>query len=318
MEKAKILVVGATGQVGTALVKELRQSHDPNDIIAADVHPPRESHSSFLYLDVLDKDLYEQAIISQEVTQVYALAAMLSASGERHPEQAWELNMQGLINTLELAKAYKLKVFWPSSIAVFGPGIKKLFCPQDAPVMPTTVYGISKVAGELWCKYYFDKFGVDVRSVRYSGLISYDAPPGGGTTDYAVDIFQHAIKFGSYQCFLSEDTKLPMMYMDDAVRATLEIMEASMESIKIRTSYNIAGVSFSPGELAAAIREHIPNFTMQCCPDYRQRIAETWPRSIDESCAFIDWGWQSEYDLKRITEAMIGHLKNVLSPANIL
>lgn len=244
-------------------------------------------------------------------TQVYALAAMLSATGEKQPHLAWDLNMQGLLNVLELAKVYGFRLFWPSSIAVFGAGSPRINCGQDGSTDPETVYGISKVAGEYWCRYYHEKFGVDVRSVRYPGLIGYETTPGGGTTDYAVAIFHEALAKNKFTCFLSGDIRLPMMYMSDAIRATLEIMQAPVENIKVYTSYNIAAMSFTPAELGEAISKHLPGFILECVPDYRQQIADSWPQSIDDTAARKDWGWQPEFNLEGMTKVMLSNLSSV-------
>jgi len=248
-------------------------------------------------------------VIRQNVTQVYLLAAILSATGEKNPGLAWNLNMQGLLNVLDIAREEKLhKVYWPSSIAVFGPTSPKKDCPQQTIIEPTTVYGISKYAGEFWCNYFHQRFGVDVRSLRYPGLISYKSAPGGGTTDYAVEIFHEALEENKYTCFLKEDTYLPMMYMPDAIRATIELMETPANRIDIRTSYNISGMSFSPAEIAAEIKKYKPDFTISYEPDYRQKIADSWPQSIDDSKARNDWGWKPEYDLAKMTRDMLENL----------
>jgi nucleoside-diphosphate-sugar epimerase len=248
-------------------------------------------------------------VIRQNVTQVYLLAAILSATGEKNPGLAWNLNMQGLLNVLDIEREEKLhKVYWPSSIAVFGPTSPKKNCPQQTIIEPTTVYGISKYAGEFWCNYFHQRFGVDVRSLRYPGLISYKSPPGGGTTDYAVEIFYEALEEKKYECFLSADTYLPMMYMPDAIKATIELMEAPADKISIRTSYNISGMSFSPKEIGEEIKKHIPEFKMSYKSDYRQAIANSWPQSIDDSVARKDWGWKEEYDLPAMTKDMFDNL----------
>lgn len=248
-------------------------------------------------------------VIRQGITQIYHLAAILSATGEKNPHLAWNINMQGLLNVLDVAKEERLhKVYWPSSIAVFGPSSPKSNCPQQTIIEPTTVYGISKFAGEFWCNYYYLKYGVDIRSLRYPGLISYKSAPGGGTTDYAVEIFYEAMMEGKFECFLNKDTYLPMMYMPDAIRSAIELMEAPAEKISVRTSYNIAAMSFSPSEIAAEIKKHIPEFTISYKPDYRQEIANSWPRSIDDSVARTDWGWKEEYNLKMMTEDMLKNL----------
>jgi nucleoside-diphosphate-sugar epimerase len=258
----------------------------------------------------MNKEMLHVQVIRQGITQIYLLAAILSATGEKNPALAWHLNMQSLLNVLDIAKEEGLtKVYWPSSIAVFGPTSPKEACPQHTIIEPITVYGISKYAGEFWCNYYYNKFGVDVRSLRYPGLLSYKSAPGGGTTDYAVEIFYEAVAENQYDCFLKEDTFLPMMYMPDAIRATIELMEAPKEKIRIRTSYNLAAVSFSPQQIAAEIKKHLPHFTITYKPDYRQAIADSWPQSIDDSVARSDWGWKPEYDLARMTADMLENLQ---------
>jgi nucleoside-diphosphate-sugar epimerase len=258
----------------------------------------------------MNREMLHVQVIRQNVTQIYLLAAILSATGEKNPNLAWHLNMQGLLNVLEVAREEKLqKVYWPSSIAVFGPTSPKKNCPQQTIIEPITVYGISKYAGEFWCNYYHHRFGVDVRSLRYPGLISYKSEPGGGTTDYAVEIFHEALEQKKYKCFLKSSTYLPMMYMPDAIRATIELMEAPASKISVRTSYNLASMSFSPKEIADEIKKHIPGFTISYKPDYRQTIADSWPQSIDDSVARKDWKWKEEYDLKRMTKDMLENLK---------
>ena len=312
MAKEKILVIGASGQIGVELTLALRKIYGTANVIASDLREENEllrGTGPYVSLDVMNKEMLHVQVIRQNVTQVYLLAAILSATGEKNPNLAWHLNMQGLLNVLEIAKEEKLnKVYWPSSIAVFGPTSPKQDCPQQTIIEPTTVYGISKYAGEFWCNYYHLKYGVDIRSLRYPGLISYKSAPGGGTTDYAVEIFHEAIEEKEYHCFLKEDTYLPMMYMPDAIRATIELMEASSEKISIRTSYNLSAMSFSPKQIAAEIKKHIPEFKMIYKPDYRQAIAESWPRSIDDSVARQDWGWKEEYDLAAMTEDMLQNL----------
>jgi len=257
----------------------------------------------------MNKEMLHVQVIRQGFTQIYHLAAILSATGEKNPSLAWHLNMQGLLNVLDIAREEKLhKIYWPSSIAVFGPTSPKKNCPQQTIIEPTTVYGISKYAGEFWCNYFHQRFGVDVRSLRYPGLISYKSPPGGGTTDYAIEIFYEALEEKKYECFLDENTYLPMMYMPDAIRATIELMEAPADKISIRTSYNISGMSFSPKEIGAEIKKHIPDFSISYKPDYRQAIANSWPQSIDDSVARTDWGWKEEYDLSAMTSDMLKNL----------
>lgn len=313
MVREKILVIGASGQIGVELTLALRKIYGASNVIASDLREENEllhGTGPYVSLDVMNKEMLHVQIIRQNVTQIYLLAAILSATGEKNPNLAWHLNMQGLLNVLEIAKEEKLsKVYWPSSIAVFGPTSPKQNCPQQTIIEPITVYGISKYAGEFWCNYYHLKYGVDVRSLRYPGLISYKSAPGGGTTDYAVEIFHEAREEKKYDCFLKADTYLPMMYMPDAIRATIELMEAPAERISIRTSYNLAGMSFSPREIAAEIKRHIPEFKINYKSDYRQAIAESWPQSIDDSVARKDWGWKEEYDLTAMTKDMLDNLK---------
>nr|5Z76_A Chain A, Artificial L-threonine 3-dehydrogenase [synthetic construct]5Z76_B Chain B, Artificial L-threonine 3-dehydrogenase [synthetic construct]5Z76_C Chain C, Artificial L-threonine 3-dehydrogenase [synthetic construct]5Z76_D Chain D, Artificial L-threonine 3-dehydrogenase [synthetic construct] len=313
--KEKILIIGACGQIGTELTLALREIYGNENVIASDIREGgRHNSGPFEVLDATDKNALEEVVEKYKITQVYLLAALLSATGEKNPLFAWDLNMNSLLNVLELAKEGKIKkIFWPSSIAVFGPTTPKENTPQYTVMEPSTVYGISKQAGERWCEYYHNKYGVDVRSIRYPGLISWKTPPGGGTTDYAVDIFHKAIEGGKYTCFLSEDTALPMMYMDDAIRATIELMEAPAEQIKIRSSYNLAGMSFTPKEIAAEIKKHIPDFKISYEPDFRQAIADSWPASIDDSVARKDWGWKPEFDLEKMTEDMLKNLKEKLA-----
>lgn len=313
MTKEKILVIGASGQIGVELTLALRKIYGNANVVASDLreqNPLLEGTGPYVSLDVMNKEMLHVQVIRQNITQIYLLAAILSATGEKNPNLAWHLNMQGLLNVLDIAREEKLsKVYWPSSIAVFGPTSPKQDCPQQTIIEPITVYGISKYAGEFWCNYYFQRYGVDVRSLRYPGLISYKSAPGGGTTDYAVEIYIEALEEKKYQCFLSEDTYLPMMYMPDAIRATLELMEAPAEKISIRTSYNVAGMSFSPKEIAASIQKHIPDFSISYKPDSRQNIADSWPQSIDASVAAHDWGWKPEYDLDKMTVDMLENLK---------
>lgn len=314
----KILVIGAGGQLGTELTRALVDTYGSDTVIATDFQ--ESAKSSFAYcrfqtLDVLDKEAAAKLIVEEGITQVYHLAAILSANGEKNPTQAWEINMRGLLNVLELAKEHQIeKVFWPSSIAVFGPNTPKLNTPQDAIKNPTTVYGISKLAGEHWCEYYFNNYGVDVRSLRFPGLIGYKSLAGGGTTDYAVDIFHKAIKNEKYTCYLQEDTYLPMMYMEDAVKATLELMEAPLSSISIRSSYNLQGMSFSPKEIYENIRSHFPDFQIQYAPDFRQQIANSWPSSINDECASKDWGWKAQFDLQKMTTEILTKLPSLIQP----
>ena len=312
MVKEKILVIGASGQIGVELTLALRKMYGASNVVASDLREENDllkGTGPYVSLDVMNKEMLHVQVIRQNVTQVYLLAAILSATGEKNPNLAWHLNMQSLLNVLDIAREEKLhKVYWPSSIAVFGPTSPKQNCPQQTIIEPITVYGISKYAGEFWCNYYYQRYGVDVRSLRYPGLISYKSAPGGGTTDYAVEIFHEAIEEKKYNCFLKEDTYLPMMYMPDAIRATIELMEADKNKISIRTSYNLSGMSFSPKGIAAEIKKHIPEFSIQYKPDYRQAIADSWPQSIDDSVARKDWGWKEEYDLQRMTTDMLQNL----------
>lgn len=312
MHNEKILIIGASGQIGVELTLALRNRYGSANVVAADLRDQNsllEGTGPYVSLDVMNKDRLRDLVAQHEITQIYLLAAMLSATGERNPAMAWDLNMQGLLNVLDIAREEKLnKVFWPSSIAVFGPSSPRINCPQQTIIEPTTIYGISKYAGEFWCRYYWQRYGVDVRSIRYPGLISYKSAPGGGTTDYAVEIYHEALSKQSYTCFLREDTYLPMMYMPDALRATIELMEAPADRIAVRTSYNIAAMSFSPAEVAASIQRKIPSFTLSCQPDYRQVIADSWPQSIDDSVARHDWGWTPQYNLDAMTDDMLQHL----------
>ena len=312
MAKEKILVIGASGQIGVELTLALRKIYGNNNVIASDLREENEllkGTGPYVSLDVMNKELLHVQVVRQGVTQIYLLAAILSATGEKNPNLAWNLNMQSLLNVLDIAREEKLKkVYWPSSIAVFGPTSPRKDCPQQTIIEPITVYGISKYAGEFWCNYYHHRYGVDVRSLRYPGLISYKSAPGGGTTDYAVEIFHQALENKKYQCFLNEDTYLPMMYMPDAIRATIELMEADASKISIRTSYNIAGMSFSPKEIAAEIAKHIPDFSVSYKADYRQAIADSWPQSINDDLASKDWGWKEEFDLPKMTKDMLENL----------
>jgi nucleoside-diphosphate-sugar epimerase len=313
MVKEKILVIGASGQIGVELTLALRKIYGNANVIASDLREQNallEGTGPYVSLDVMNKEMLHVQVIRQNITQIYLLAAILSATGEKNPNLAWNLNMQGLLNVLDIAREEKLhKVYWPSSIAVFGPTSPRVNCPQQTVIEPITVYGISKYAGEFWCNYYFQRFGVDVRSLRYPGLISYKSEPGGGTTDYAVEIFHEALEEKKYESFLKPDTYLPMMYMPDAIRATLELMEAPAEKIRVRTSYNLSSMSFSPKEIAAEIKKHIPEFEISYKPDYRQSIADSWPQSIDDSVARTDWGWAHEYGLTRMTKDMFENLE---------
>ncbi len=306
----RILITGATGQIGTVLSSALRQIYGNQNVLATDIRLSTEPQQGpFEKLDILDSTRLETLIGDYRITQIYHLAAILSAKGEQAPMPTWNINMQGLFNVLEAARKFKLqRLFFPSSIAAFGPDSPKVNTPQKAYRAPLTVYGISKAAGENWLNYYHQRYHLDARSLRYPGIIGYQSLPGGGTTDYAVDIFHQALQKGSYTCFLRPDARLPMMYMDDAIRATIELMQAPAETISVRTSYNLAGISFTPAELAEEIKKHLPEFEIKYEPDFRQTIAESWPRSIDDSAARKDWGWQPEFDLEKITKDMLEHL----------
>jgi nucleoside-diphosphate-sugar epimerase len=312
MIKEKILVIGASGQIGVELTLALRKIYGNSNVVASDLREENDllkGTGPYVSLDVMNKEMLHVQVIRQNVTQIYLLAAILSATGEKNPNLAWSLNMHSLINVLDIAKEEQIhKVYWPSSIAVFGPTSPKINCPQQTVIEPITVYGISKYAGEFWCNYYHQRWGLDVRSIRYPGLISYKSLPGGGTTDYAVEIFIEALEEKKYECFLDKDTYLPMMYMPDAIKATIELMESPAEKIKIRTSYNISAMSFSPAQIAAEVKKHIPEFEISYKPDYRQQIANSWPQSIDDSVARNDWQWQEDYDLARMTRDMLENL----------
>jgi nucleoside-diphosphate-sugar epimerase len=309
----KILVTGATGQIGSELTIELRKKYNGDKVIAAG-HKRKPSEKlltsgPFEYVDTADKENVKKVVRNYDIDTVYHLAAVLSAVGEENPQFAWHVNMDGLYNVLEIAREYGIgRVFWPSSIAVFGSGAPRVNTPQDAVLTPGTMYGVTKVAGELLCNYYFSRFGLDVRSVRYPGIISSETPPGGGTTDYAVEIFYEAIKKKRYTCFVREDTVLPMMYMPDCIKAAIDLMEADPSKIKHRTSYNVAAISFSAGELTAEIKKYIPEFKCEYKPDFRQKIADSWPMSIDDSVARVEWGWKPTYDLASMTKDMIEKL----------
>ncbi len=311
--KSRVLVIGACGQIGTELTRELRQRFGNDRVVASDIREGSKemmAEGHFEILDATDCRALEDLVFRYEVETVYLMAAMLSAVAEKFPQKAWHLNMTSLFHVLDLGKEGKVKrVFWPSSIAVFGKTTPAIDTPQLTVMEPSTVYGISKQTGERWCEYYHTKFGVDVRSIRYPGLISYTTLPGGGTTDYAIDIYHRALKHGYYRCFLKEGTRLPMMYMEDAIRATLGIMDARPEQIKIRSSYNLAAVSYAPEEVAASIKKHLSDFTISYEPDFRQEIANSWPQSIDDSAARMDWDWSHKYSLDEITAVMLKNLK---------
>jgi len=309
----KILIIGACGQIGTELTHQLRSLYGVENVIASDIRKLNNdvvNSGPFEVVNALDFNQIEHLVEMHQITDVYLMAALLSATAEKNPAFAWDLNMNSLFHVLNLAKAGKIKkIFWPSSIAVFGPTTPKENTPQYTIMEPSTVYGISKQSGERWCEYYHNLFGVDVRSIRYPGLISWSTPPGGGTTDYAVEIYHKALENQTYECFLSSETKMPMMYMDDAIAATIKIMQAPSEQIKIRSSYNLAAMSFTPTEIAAEIQKHIPDFTITYAPDFRQKIADSWPASIDDSRAREDWGWNHHFALDNMTVDMLEHLK---------
>lgn len=312
---SKILIVGACGQIGSELTLALRDIHGENSVVASDIKPSTSlgiASGPFEILDATDYDNFKTVVSKHNIDTVYMMAAMLSGTAEKFPEKGWDLNMTSLFNVLNLGKEKLVnKIFWPSSIAVFGPTTPKMDTPQQTIMEPTTVYGISKQAGERWCAYYHKRYGVDVRSIRYPGLISYKTPPGGGTTDYAIEIFHEALKSPSYTSFLSEETALPMMYMDDAINATISIMDSPAESITIRSSYNLSGVSFTPTELYAEIKKHIPDFEIKYESDFRQDIADSWPNSIDDSKARADWGWKLDFDLEMIVKEMLEGVKSL-------
>lgn len=312
---SKILIIGACGQIGTELTLALRKKLGNNNVIASDIREGNKElmeSGPFEIADATSFEEIENVVAHHEIEEIYLMAAMLSATAEKFPMKGWNLNMNSLFHVLNLAKDKKIsKVFWPSSIAVFGTTSPKQQTPQTTIMEPTTVYGISKQAGERWCAYYHQKYGVDVRSVRYPGLISYKTLPGGGTTDYAIEIFHEALKNKEYSCFLSKETELPMMYMDDAIRATISLMDAPSNDIKVRSSYNLSALHFTPEILADAIRKHIPGFTINYKPDFRQAIAESWPSSIDDSCARKDWGWEHKFDLGTMTSEMLKGLKKI-------
>ncbi|HSD14117.1 MAG TPA: L-threonine 3-dehydrogenase [Flavobacterium sp.] len=312
----KILIIGACGQIGTELTAKLRATYGTDNVVASDIRKMDNdvvNNGIFEVVNALDYNQIEHLVEKYQITDVYLMAALLSATAEKNPAFAWDLNMNSLFHVLNLAKDGKIqKIFWPSSIAVFGPTTPRNNTPQYTVMEPSTVYGISKQSGERWCEYYNKKYGVDVRSIRYPGLISWTTLPGGGTTDYAVDIYYKALEDKKFTCFLSENTGLPMMYMDDAIKATISIMQAPAEKIKIRSSYNLSAVSFTPKEIAESIKKHIPEFTIDYAPDFRQAIADSWPASIDDSSARQDWGWQHDFDMERMTTTMLENLARKL------
>lgn len=311
--RKSILIIGACGQIGTELTLALRERYGRDKVVASDIREGNENlmaSGPFELLDATNYEAVENVVMHYEIEEIYLMAAMLSATAEKFPMRAWDLNMNSLFHVLNLAKENKInKVFWPSSIAVFGPSTPKEDTPQHTIMEPSTVYGISKLSGERWCSYYFKKYGVDVRSVRYPGLISWRTLPGGGTTDYAIDIYHSALSHKKYKCFLKADTKLPMMFMDDAIRATIDIMESEPETIQERDSYNLAAMSFTPSEVARSIKGQIQDFEIEYQPDFRQDIADSWPSSIDDSQAQSDWGWRPRFDLEKTTEEMLRNLK---------
>jgi len=310
MSTERILIIGSNGQIGLELAESLRVNYGSENVICSDLRKMDQQIQPFETLDILDQKRLLEIVNKYKITQVYLLAALLSATAEKNPKFAWDLNMNGLFHVLDLAKEGIIKkIYWPSSIAVFGPTTPRLLTPQYTVMEPNTIYGISKQAGERYCEYYHQKYGVDVRSIRYPGLIGWKSAPGGGTTDYAVHIYHEALKNKTYECFLSAETALPMMYMPDAIRATIELMESPAEKVKIRSSYNVAGISFNPEQIAASIRKHIPEFTITYKPDFRQAIADSWPQSINDDSATQDWGWKLEYDLDAMTQVMLDNLK---------
>jgi nucleoside-diphosphate-sugar epimerase len=312
MADTNVLILGGCGQVGTELAAGLKEIYGNDHIIISDIKPAAEAgvNGPYEVIDVMNKAALTDVVKKHNITQIYHLAAMLSATAEKNPMFGWQLNMESLLHVLNIAKENQIaKVYWPSSIAVFGPGTPRKNTPQDTIMDPNTVYGISKLAGERWCEYYFQKFGVDVRSLRYPGLISYKTEPGGGTTDYAIHIFYEALRHKSYECFLSEDTMLPMLYMPDAVKASITLMEAPAEKIKVRSSYNLAGFSFTPAELAHEIKKHIPDFTITYKPDFRQAIADSWPGSVDDSRAKKDWDWKPDFGMPEMVKDMLDNIK---------
>ncbi len=310
MKPERILITGASGQIGTELTHALTAIYGAENVIATDIKDPTYSDIDFVMLDILNVQRMREVFADYRITQVYHLAAILSASGEWNPQKTWNINMGGLLSLLDVCVELKMgKVFFPSSIAVFGGPTPKVNTPQHSPMIPTTIYGMSKLSGELWCNYYWKKYGLDTRSVRYPGIISYLAPPGGGTTDYAVEMFHEALEFGSYTCFLKEDTRLPMLYMKDAIRGTIKLMNTPANKVLERTSYNLSAMSFTPRELVDQIKKHVPDFKVTYEPDFRQEIAESWNESIDDSAAREDWDWDPEFNLESMTADMIAHLQ---------
>jgi len=314
-----IMVIGAAGQIGSELIIELRKIYGHEHVFGTDIRQPSRDileGGPFQVLDVMDDKQLIHFIIRHKINQIYHLAAVLSGNAEKLPTQAWRINMDSLMNILEVAKMVEevKKVFWPSSIAVFGPTTPRINTPQLTVMEPVTVYGISKLAGERWCDYYFNKFGVDVRSLRYPGLVSYKTEPGGGTTDYAVEIYYAAVRNGKYECFLEKETALPILFMPDAIRATIQLMEADRSKLSIHNSYNLGGVSLTPHQMFEEIRKHVPGFTIRYKPDFRQAIADSWPHSVDDTIARVDWGFESSYDLEKMTRIMLNEIRNKLNP----
>lgn len=313
MSQPKILVTGANGQIGRVLTEELRKKYGTSNVLASDIQKHHIHNDPFEFLDILNLQRLKEIIEDHNINQIYHLAAILSANGEWNPVKTWNINLNGLLSVLELAREKNIeKIFFPSTIAVFGKTTPRINTPQDVPLLPTTVYGISKATGELLCNYYHQRYGTDVRSLRYPGIIGWQSLPAGGTTDYAVEIYHAALKGETYECFLAEDTRLPMMYMDDAIQATIQLMDADQDAIKVRYSYNLAAMSFTPAEIAAEIRKHIPDFKIVYKPDFRQEIAQSWSESIDDIKAREEWNWKPAFDLSKMTEDMLYHLKQTL------
>jgi len=318
MQQEKILITGANGQIGTALTKSLRDIYGNANVIASDITEPKAYDGPFCFLDILNEQRLQEHIADYKITQVYHLAAILSANGEWNPLKTWNINLNGLLSILNLAKENTIKkIFFPSTIAVFGPTTPRVNTPLNVPLMPGTVYGMSKASGEMWCNYYAQRYEVDVRSLRYPGIIGYQSIPSGGTTDYAVEIFHEALKNQQYECFLEKDTRLPMMYMEDAIRATIELMEAPLGNINVRSSYNLSAMSFTPEELTIEIQKYIPEFTIQYKPDFRQDIAASWSESIDDIEARKDWHWNHKYDIENMSKDMLVQLNKIYKTSYI-
>lgn len=313
MSTPKILITGANGQIGRVLTEELRSIYGREAVLATDIAKLPTTIEPYEFLDILNQQRLKEIIEDHKITQIYHLAAILSANGEWNPIKTWNINLNGLLSILELAREKGLdKVFFPSTIAVFGATTPRVNTPQDVPLLPSTVYGMSKSTGEVWCQYYHKKYGVDVRSLRYPGIIGWQSLPAGGTTDYAVEIYHAALTTGHYECFLAEDTRLPMMYMNDAIKATVDLMQASSDNLTVRYGYNLASMSFTPAEIAAEIKKHIPGFTISYKPDFRQEIAKSWSESIDDSIARADWNWKPSFDLASMTQDMLDHLRQTI------